>query len=199
MLEIPPMATWVTDLQHLVPEFVKDAPAPAKRRAAFTREVVEAATCRTWREPWISAVPCVARVGRRLCRGRIRIVISTLESVEWCCTDCPENGVITGHVETPSDLSAYAPKGKLVFWGIDDAERDFLREHTAEMFELRSIISRARPHVDVPGLLLIDATVDELDEMYTLVEELTDVMPRGRRRELLDGLRASLCNSMDGF
>ncbi len=154
MLEIPPMATWVTDLQHLVPEFVKDAPAPAKRRAAFTREVVEAATCRTWREPWISAVPCVARVGRRLCRGRIRIVISTLESVEWCCTDCPENGVITGHVETPSDLSAYAPKGKLVFWGIDDAERDFLREHTAEMFELRSIISRARPHVDVPGLLL---------------------------------------------
>ena len=67
------------------------------------------------------------------------------------------------------------------------------------MFELRSIISRARPHVEVPGLLLIDATVEELDEMYTLVEELTDVMPRGRRRELLDGLRASLCNSMDGF
>ena len=54
MLEIPPMATWVTDLQHLVPEFVKDAPAPAKRRAAFTREVVEAATCRDWKEPWIS-------------------------------------------------------------------------------------------------------------------------------------------------
>jgi hypothetical protein len=53
--------------------------------------------------------------------------------------------------------------------------------------------------VDVPGLLLINATVEELDAMYTLVEELTDVMPRGRRRELLDGLRDSLCNSIDGF
>ncbi len=183
------MATWVTDVQHLVAEFVKDAPAPAKRRAAFTREVVEAATCRDCNEPWISAVPCVARVGRRLCRGRIRIISSTLESIEWCCTECPDNGLITGHVGTPSDLSEYAPIGKLVFWGIDDAERDFLREHTAEMLELRSIISRAHPHVDVPGLLLIDATVEELDEMYTLVEELTDVMPRGRRRELLVHVR----------
>ena len=100
MLEIPPMATWVTDLQHLVPEFVKDAPAPAKRRAAFTREVVEAATCRVWKEAWISAVPCVARVGRRLCRGRIRVVSSTLDSIEWCCTDCPETGA-TGHIGTP--------------------------------------------------------------------------------------------------
>ena len=199
MLEILPMATWVTDVQHLVPEFAEDAPAPAKRRAAFARAVVEAATCRDSKEPWISAVHCVARVNRRLCRGRIRITSSTIERVEWCCTDCPENGVITGHVGTPSDLSAYVPKGKLVLWGIDDQERDFLREQTAGMFELRSIISRARPHVDVPGLLLIDATVEELDEMYTLVEELTDVMPRGRKRELLDGLRASLCNSMDGF
>ena len=86
-----------------------------------------------------------------------------------------------------------------MLWGIDDAERDFLRAHTVEMFELRSIISRARPHVDAPGLLLIEATVEELDEMYTLVEELTDLMPRGRKRELLDELRASLCNSMDGF
>lgn len=193
------MATWVTDVQHLVPELVEDVPAPAKRRAAFTRAVAEAATSRVAQEPWVSAVPCVARVNRRLCRGRIRIVSCTLESIEWCCTDCPENGVITGHVGTPSDLSAYASKGKLVYWGIDDAERDFLGEQTVEMFELRSIISRARPHVDVPGLLLIEATVEELDEMYTLVEELTDVMPRGRRRELLDGLRASLCNSMDGF
>jgi hypothetical protein len=51
----------------------------------------------------------------------------------------------------------------------------------------------------VPGLLLIDATVEELDEMYTLVEELTDMRTGRRQRDLLDGLRASLCNSMDGF
>lgn len=193
------MATWVTDVQHLVPESDKLAPAPAQRRAAFTREVTEAATARATMEPWNTAVHCVARVNRRLCRGRIRILSATLESIEWCCSDCPENGVITGYVGTPSDLSRYAPQGKLVFWGIDDEERSFLIAETVGVFELRAIVCRARPHADVPGLLLIDATVEELDEMYTLVEELTDMRTGRRQRDLLDGLRASLCNSMDGF
>ena len=193
------MATWVTDVQHLVPESDKLALAPAKRRAAFTREVVEAAAARVAKEPWFSAVHCVARVNRRLCRGRSRILSATLESIEWCCAECPENGVITGYVGTPSDLSAYAAQGKRVFWGIDDEERSFLLAETTCIFDVRAIICRARPHADVPGLLLIDATVEELDEMYTLVEELTDMMTGWRQRDLLDGLRASLCNSMDGF
>jgi hypothetical protein len=193
------MATWVTDVQHLVPESDKLAPARAKRRAAFTREVVEVATARVANEPWTSAVHCVARVGRRLCRGHIRILSATLESIEWCCADCPENGVITGYVGTPSDLSRYAPQGKLVFWGIDDEDRQFLLTETVGIRDLHAIVCRAQPHVDVPGLLLIDATVEELDEMYTLVEELTDVMTGRRQRDVLDALRASLCNSMDGF
>jgi len=193
------MATWVTDVQHLVPESDKLAPAPAKRRAAFTREVVEVATARVANEPWTSAVHCVARVGRRLCRGHIRILSATFESIEWCCADCPENGVITGYVGTPLDLSRHAPQGKLVFWGIDDEDRQFLLAETVGIHDLHAIVCRARPHADVPGLLLIDATVEELDEMYTLVEELTDVMTGRRQRDVLDALRASLCNSMDGF
>ena len=193
------MATWVTDVQHLVPESDKLAPAPAKRRAALTREVAEAATARVTTEPWVTAVHCVARVNRRLCRGRIRILSATRESIEWCCSDCPENGVITGYARTPSYLSRYAPQGKLVFWGIDDEERRFLLSETIDIFDLRAIVCRARPHADVPGLLLIDATVEELDEMYALVEELTDMRTGRRQRDVLDGLRASLCNSMDGF
>jgi len=99
---------------------------------------------------------------------------------------------------------AFGPVGvcsarQAVFWGIDDEERSFLLAETTCIFDVRAIICRARPHADVPGLLLIDATVEELDEMYTLVEELTDMMTGRRQRDLLDGLRASLCNSMDGF
>jgi hypothetical protein len=86
-----------------------------------------------------------------------------------------------------------------VFWCIDDEERRFLLSETIDIFDLRAIVCRARPRADVPGLLLIDATVEELDEMYTLVEELTDMKTGRRQRDLLDGLRASLCNSMDGF
>jgi hypothetical protein len=41
--------------------------------------------------------------------------------------------------------------------------------------------------------------MDELDEIYTPVEHLTDA-PRSRRRiELLDDLRAGLCSAMDRF
>jgi hypothetical protein len=41
--------------------------------------------------------------------------------------------------------------------------------------------------------------VAELDEMYSLVEALMDAT-RGRKRlEILEGLRASLCHSIDGF
>jgi len=50
----------------------------------------------------------------------------------------------------------------------------------------------------VDGLLLVQATVRELDQMYTLVEDLSEGA-RGRRRAMLDELRATLCNSMDGF
>jgi len=42
-------------------------------------------------------------------------------------------------------------------------------------------------------------TVDELDQVYTLVEDLTDATRRRRRIQLLDGLRMSLCTAIDGF
>jgi hypothetical protein len=46
---------------------------------------------------------------------------------------------------------------------------------------------------------MVQATLDELDEVDTLVEHLTDMTRRRRKIELLDGLRASLCSVMDGF
>ena len=47
--------------------------------------------------------------------------------------------------------------------------------------------------------MLLQATVDELDEIYTLVEHLTDATRSRRRIELLDGMRMDLCTAMDGF
>ena len=41
--------------------------------------------------------------------------------------------------------------------------------------------------------------MEELDELYTLVEGLTDRTRSRKRHELLDDLRASLSVSMDGF
>lgn len=59
------------------------------------------------------------------------------------------------------------------------------------------MISGARPAPDVPGLLIVEATVEELDAMYTLVEQLTDATRS--RRDLFTGMRADPCVAIDGF
>lgn len=194
------MKSWSTDVRNLVPA-QQPAPAPeAARRALFAREIVEAATSRGVVAPWCSAVRCIARLGRRGCGGRVHVGIAGAGRIEWECRRCGEQGVLTGFEGTDLDMSAHVPaRKKLRLWGFDDEERAVLFAATALIPSLRAVISRASPHIEIEGLLILQATVDELDRIYTLVEELT-VMTRSRRRiELLDGLRRSLCTAIDGF
>jgi len=194
------MKAWSTDVRHLAPAGAPEIPAAAARRAAYTREVVEAATSRRADSSWCSAVRCIARAGRRTCGGRIRVGRPQAGEVAWSCDMCGEHGVITGFEGSELDMSPYVPsQKKLRVWGFDDEERTVLLEATTVLPSLRAVVSRASPAVDVEGLLILQATVDELDEIYTLVEHLTDATRSRRRIELLDGMRASLCSSMDGF
>jgi hypothetical protein len=121
------------------------------------------------------------------------------DTIEWSCPTCGEHGVITGFENSGHDLSAYIPAKKTRLWGVDQESRDVLYEATALIPELRTIIARATPVAEVPGFLRIDATVDELDELYTLVEHLTDMTRSRRRIELYDDLRAGLSTAIDGF
>jgi hypothetical protein len=83
-------------------------------------------------------------------------------------------------------------------WGFDDGEREILVASTAEIPTLRAVVARAGRRDDV-GLWVVQASLRELDEMYSLVEALMDGTRRQRRLEQLDGMLASLCTSMDGF
>ena len=106
--------------------------------------------------------------------------------------------MITGVAGSPSDLSRYVPRGKTRVWGYDEEERKVLTPATSGLPELRAILARGTPREDIPGLILVIATVAELDAMYSLVEALMDA--RGRRSyEVLDGLLRSLCTAIDGF
>jgi hypothetical protein len=108
--------------------------------------------------------------------------------------------VITGFEGTDLDLSSYVPVNKtLRLWGFDEEERSVLLAATTNIPPLRAVVARASPAVEREDIMILQATVDELDEVYTLVEHLTDATRSRRRIELLDGLRASLCTSMDGF
>ncbi len=98
-----------------------------------------------------------------------------------------------------SDMSRYLPRGKTRMWGYDGEERRVLGPATAELPHLRAVLARGTPRDDIPGLILVEATPRELDELYSLVEALTDGTRSRARIEVLDGLRASLCSAIDGF
>jgi len=195
------MKTWSTDVRDLPsPAHEPNVAAAVARRAEFTRAIVEAATSRHVAAPWCSAVRCIARLGRKTCRARIHVGQPEAGRVAWSCEACGERGVISGFERTELDLSSYVPRRKkLRLWGFDDEGREVLLAATTGIPSLRAVIARASPAAEVEGLLVLQATVDELDEVYTLVEHLTDATRSRRRIELLDGMRADLCGAMDGF
>lgn len=84
-------------------------------------------------------------------------------------------------------------------WTFDSEERTFLLAATTGDPELREMLLRATPHAEVPERWFVRASPRELDEMYTLVEGLLDRARSRKRLELLEGLLATLCTSIDGF
>ncbi len=64
---------------------------------------------------------------------------------------------------------------------------------------LQAVLARAERRVELGGVWLVQASVAELDEMYSLVEALMDATRSRKRLDLLEGLLATLCTSMDGF
>jgi hypothetical protein len=192
------MSNWSTDLSHCPPHEAASVPLAARRRGQFCRELVEAATSR--RGPaWRSAVRCIGRVGRKRCTGWSIVAYAPGQPVLWSCEACEERGTITRVEGSASDLSRYVPRGKTRLWGIDEEERALLYATTSSIPELRAIVARGKPHSDIPGLLLVDATVGELDELYSLVAALMDARGGRRRLDILDGLLRSLCTAIDGF
>ena len=194
------MTTWVTDVYELARAHEANETAAAPPPGEIVREIVEAATSRRVEGAWCSAVRCIARVRGKACGARIHVRRTERGRIAWLCVACGEAGVITGFEGTTFDLSPHVPRRKkLRVWGFDDESRGVLLAATTWIPSLRAVVARARPVDTVPGLLIVEATVAELDQMYTLVEDLSDVT-RGRRKlERLDGLRASLSTSIDGF
>lgn len=90
-------------------------------------------------------------------------------------------------------------RSKKRLWGFDDGEREILVAATAAIPGLRGVVERAGQRADLQGLWVVEASVDELDEMYSLVEALMDGTRSRRRREQLEGMRMTLCTSIDGF
>jgi len=70
---------------------------------------------------------------------------------------------------------------------------------TAAIPALQAVVARASRRADLGNLWVVAASVDELDEMYSLVEALMDGARSRRRLDVLEGMRMTLCTSIDGF
>jgi hypothetical protein len=188
------MRIWMRSAEQLVGDGERDA-----SRANFLRELIEAATSRAAGPSWRSAVRCIEPMGRRRCRGWMSISREEPSVIVCSCEACFQVGTLAGFEGTEMDLSRYVPRGRTVGWGLDEESRTVLRGATEAQPALRAVVSRASPHSEVRKLLVVAATVRELDAMYSRVEELLDVARGERRRELLTELLASLSTSIDGF
>jgi len=193
------MKTWSTDLRHLPADDSPAAARAAQRLGEHFRALAEAATSRRAGPAWRSAVRCLGHVGRKRCTGWLDVAYTPDYRVEWSCGVCGDSGVISGVAGSPSDMSGYVPRGKTRLWGYDEVERKVLGPATTHLPHLRAVLARGTPRDNIRGLILVEASPAELDEMYTLVEELTDMTRSQARIEVLDGLRASLCSAIDDF
>lgn len=196
------MLEHATDLRELPPEDAVDVPADARQRAEFARAVVEAATSREpTRKPWPSGVRCVETPwDDEVCAERVEVHrVKGGTEIAWLCPGCAAHGIMSGVEGSPHDLSRYIPRGKLSRWGMSGAQRELLWEATRGLPHLRAVIARSISPSEIDDALLVSATVRELDDLYTLVEQLTDGTRSRRRLALLEGLRFSLSTSIDGF
>lgn len=99
---------FISDLRHFL-DLPNDAPGPAQRIAEQLSLIVRAATAGDAGVSWVSAIGCRRRPGRRICPGHIAVYRSDVPpSIEWRCTACGDEGVISGWERSPFDLSTRA-------------------------------------------------------------------------------------------
>lgn len=97
---------FVSDLRHFL-DLPDDAPGPARKLAGHLGSIVRAATSAPAGTSWVSALPCRRRPERRPCPGRIALRrLDVPARIEWRCTICGDDGVISGWEGSCFDLRA---------------------------------------------------------------------------------------------
>jgi hypothetical protein len=87
---------FVSDLRHFL-DITDDAPGPARKMAEHLASIVQSPTAAKAGAPWETALPCRRRPGNRPCHWHIAVFRTDLPaSIEWRCTVCGDEGVISG-------------------------------------------------------------------------------------------------------
>ena len=190
---------FVSDLRHFL-EMPDDAPGPARKMAEQLGNVVRAATAAEAGTAWVSALPCRRRPGRRPCPGRIIVFRPDLPArIEWRCTCCGDEGVISGWEGTYCDVRAPRPRrhdGAVAEVVVSDEVAAALRDLRLLDAECERLVFRARAADDGVVLTTDD---EELDELIGFVAAEANHEPNRRRQQRLDRAFAVLSDALQAM
>ena len=187
---------FVTDLRHFL-DLPSDTPTPARRMAEHLTLIVRAATAGDAGFRWVSALTCGRRPGHRACPGHLAVFRTDVPaSIEWRCTSCGDEGVISGWERSPFDLRT---------GGTDHGSTDPVRvvipsEVAATLRGLQLVDSAGerlvfRASVTAEGIVLA-ATEDDLDELTGYVAAEGNHEEDRRRQKRLDAAFELLNNAI---
>lgn len=177
---------FVSDLRHFL-DMPPEAPAPARRIAAHLTSVVRAATARDPGLPWVSALPCRRRPGRRVCPGSIAVLRADIpSSIEWQCVSCGDEGVISCWEQSPFDLRASNAEN-----GSGEIARTVITPEVAATLRSLTLVDSACERLIfgmsvVDGRILLAGDVDDLEELTGYVAAEANHERDRRRQKRLD-------------
>ncbi len=189
---------FVSDLRHFL-DLPDDVPAPARRMAEHLSLIVRAATAGDAGLGWVSALRCGRRPGRQPCPGRVAVLrIDVPPSVEWQCTSCGDEGVISGWEHSPFDLRGHTTDfvrpGDDVELVIDDQVAATLRSLTLLDSTSERVVFRAR--TSERGIILTSRE-DDVTELIDSVAAEANHEPDRRRQKRLDTAFEMLNDALD--
>lgn len=149
--------------------------------------VVRAATACDGGQAWVSSLPCRRRPGRRPCSGHFALYRADVPpSIEWRCTACRDEGVISGWKGSPFDLRPRRPE--LVPTA---TVRAMIPAEVAATLRSLRLVDTAGQRLVFGGRLTDEGVVlagdeDDLGELLDSVAEEASLEEDGRRRKRLD-------------
>lgn len=173
---------------------------PARRMAEHLMLLVRAATAGEGGQPWVSALPCRRRPGRRPCPGHFALLRTDVPpSIEWRCTACGDEGVIRGWEGSVFDLRPQRPE--LV--SMPTIRVTIPAEVAATLRDLRLVdtagerlVFRARLADDADSVVLA-AGDDDLEELLGYVAAEANHEKDRRRQKRLDQAFQALNDVVD--
>jgi hypothetical protein len=178
----------VTDLHHFL-DLTPDTPGPARRLADQLFAVVRAGSAGDTGRPWQTALPCRRRPKNRPCPGRLVVLRSEdpTAPIQWQCSACGDDGVISNWQETPYDLRRRA----LVL--TDNATAITVPLEVAEALQdlqlldpdCERIVFRAHL-IDQSDGAILSVTDDDLEQLIGAVAAEANHEPNRRRQKRLD-------------